>query len=131
MTRYPVIRSISKLLIPFIFLFGFYVLFHGKVSPGGGFQGGAIWATAYALYGIVFGKELFPENTLRITAATGCLIYSGIGFLCIFMGGNFLDYSTLALSQHNGQFIGIMSVEIGVQLTVFGVLSLLFLKLSE
>lgn len=38
--------GVSRMLFPFILLFGFYVILHGDRSPGGGFQGGAILATA-------------------------------------------------------------------------------------
>ena len=52
-----IIRVISKLLIPYILLFGFYVQFHGDFGPGGGFQAGVILASAFILYGLVFGLE--------------------------------------------------------------------------
>ncbi len=38
---------ITKLLFPFMILFGLYIILHGDQSPGGGFQGGAVLATAY------------------------------------------------------------------------------------
>ena len=44
------LRIISKLLIPFIALFAFYVQFHGDFGPGGGFQAGVILAAAIILY---------------------------------------------------------------------------------
>lgn len=40
----PVLRSILRVLYPFLLLFGFYILLTGADAPGGGFQGGAILA---------------------------------------------------------------------------------------
>ncbi|HJJ99748.1 MAG TPA: sodium:proton antiporter, partial [Methanocorpusculum sp.] len=42
-------RAAGRLLVPFIFIFGFYIVAHGHLSPGGGFQGGAVIATGVAL----------------------------------------------------------------------------------
>ena len=50
MNHHLVIRVVSKLLIPFILLFGLYVQFHGDFGPGGGFQAGVIFASAFVLY---------------------------------------------------------------------------------
>ncbi len=40
-----VARTVSRIMIPFIQLFGIYVIVHGETSPGGGFQGGVILGT--------------------------------------------------------------------------------------
>ena len=46
-----ILRVVSRLFIPFIFLFAFYVQFHGDFGPGGGFQAGVIFAAGFVLYG--------------------------------------------------------------------------------
>lgn len=48
---------LSRILFPFIMVFGFYVIVNGHLSPGGGFQGGAILATA-----ILITYFIEPEN---------------------------------------------------------------------
>lgn len=40
-----VVRMVG-IIYPFVMLFGIYVIINGHVSPGGGFQGGAVLATA-------------------------------------------------------------------------------------
>ena len=55
MDNFPIIRVITKLLMPYILLFAFYVQFHGDFGPGGGFQAGVILAAGLILYGLVFG----------------------------------------------------------------------------
>ncbi len=49
MKHLVVLRVVSKLLIPFILLFGLYVQMHGDFGPGGGFQAGVIFAAAFIL----------------------------------------------------------------------------------
>lgn len=129
------LRTIIALLLPFIFMFGWYMLFHGKVSPGGGFQGGAICATAFILHSLFFGakatENVLSQYALRIIACIGALIFVCAGFLPVLLGGKYLEYNMLFTDIHMAQFVGVMLVETGVQLTVFGGLTLIFLKLAE
>ena len=125
-----ILRVAAKFLIPFILLFGFYTQFHGEISPGGGFQAGVICAAAFILYTLVFGLEtaqrVLPLGAVRALAAIGVLVYSGTGMVALLRGGQFLDYSRLAHVPQHGQEAGIMSVEIGVLITVFGVMVAIF-----
>ncbi len=137
MISFPIIRVITKLLIPYILLFAFYVQFHGDFGPGGGFQAGVIFASALILYGLVFGlceaKRVAPPMAVEKLIALGLLIYAGTGFATMLMGGNFLDYNLL---EHNfltekhilpkGQHLGIFLVELGVGITVSAVMIMIF-----
>ncbi|WP_019961379.1 Na(+)/H(+) antiporter subunit B [Woodsholea maritima] len=132
MPPHIVLRVVSKLLIPFIVVFGFYVHFHGDYSPGGGFQAGVILAAAVILYALIFGvdaaKKAVPPSWVRIGMALGGLIYAGTGIVTLLMGGDFLDYDVLHpdLSHKSGQHIGIMCVELGVLTTVTCVMLAIF-----
>src|SRR6056297_1431569 len=99
MTTFPVIRIITKLLIPYILLFGFYVQFHGDYGPGGGFQAGVILASGLILYGLVFGlrecHRVAPPIVVERCMAWGVLLYAGTGILTMMLGRNFLDYDVL------------------------------------
>lgn len=53
MKRSEVLTCICKLLFPFILVYGLYVIINGHLSPGGGFQGGAILATAILITYII------------------------------------------------------------------------------
>jgi multicomponent Na+:H+ antiporter subunit B len=127
----PVLHVAAKLLIPYIFLYALYVQFHGEISPGGGFQAGVIFAAAIVLYSLVFGyspatRTLTPR-ALRALAAVGVLIYGGTGLVTMLLGGVYLDYNVLSPGNHaQGQQWGIMAVELGVGITVFSVMLLLF-----
>lgn len=136
MNTFPIIRIITKLLIPYILLFGFYVQFHGDYGPGGGFQAGAIFASGLILYGLVFGldaiKRIAPPVVIEKLMALGVLIYAGTGILTIYLGGKFLDYNVLEHSVlpkwhvPSGQHLGIFLVELGVGITVTAVMTAIF-----
>ncbi|MFN4190883.1 MAG: MnhB domain-containing protein [Pseudothermotoga sp.] len=44
-----IVARISGLLYPFILLYGFYIIVNGHLTPGGGFQGGAILASVFII----------------------------------------------------------------------------------
>ncbi|WP_417747141.1 Na(+)/H(+) antiporter subunit B [Rosistilla oblonga] len=135
MIAFPIIRVVTKLLIPYILLFGFYVQFHGDFGPGGGFQAGVILAAALILYGLVFGlqavQRVVPAWAVEKMMAMGVLIYAGTGITTILLGGKFLDYEVLdhhllpGILPH-GQHLGIFIVELGVGITVTAVMTMIF-----
>lgn len=130
MREYLVVRVVTKLLLPFILLFGLYVQFHGDFGPGGGFQAGVIFAAAFILYALVFGvraaRDILPEGTLRAGIAGGLLLYAGVGVVSLALGENYLDYSVLAAEAKEGQHVGIILIELGVGITVAAVMMTIF-----
>jgi len=130
MTHNLILRVVSKFLIPLIIVFALYVQFHGDFGPGGGFQAGVILSSAIILYALVFGldaaEQVIPPTILRILASLGVLLYAGVGLVTIFLGGNYLDYSVLGSTQIAGQHLGILLVELGVGMTVFAVMLIIF-----
>ncbi|MBL9102043.1 MAG: Na(+)/H(+) antiporter subunit B [Myxococcales bacterium] len=136
MTDQVILRVVTKMSIPFILLFGFYVITHGELGPGGGFQGGVVLACAFILFALVFGRPalyrvLPPPVTDKLTGL-GVLIYSGTGAACLFFGGKFLDYSAFnKLSPGDGESLGMTLVEYGVGITVSMVMLTIFNQLAE
>ena len=128
--REIIIKVVSQKLIPLILLFALYVQFHGDFGPGGGFQAGAIFSAGFILYSLIFGFDKLISTVsprlLELISVTGVLLYIGVGFLCMMLGGEFLNYSVLGDTQVVGQHLGILLVELGVFLTVFSVLLLIF-----
>lgn len=74
--------NVAKMVIPFIQIFGAYVILFGHLSPGGGFSGGGILGASLILYRFVYGKEAannkFKYTTLKWIASGGVMLY---GFL--------------------------------------------------
>ena len=81
----------AKLLIPMIMLYALYVQFHGDFGPGGGFQAGVLFAVAIFLYALVFGlsaaQAVVTPRLIRFIAASGVLLYAGVGVASMFAGG--------------------------------------------
>ena len=133
-----IIRTVSRVLIPFIQIYALYVIMHGHHSPGGGFQGGVILGASFILYLITHGLEEAKTRMSEIKAGLfssfGLLIYSGIGLLCLVMGGNYLDYGTLSsilkVVPAQARTLGILGIEIGVGIAVMAVMFSIFFDIS-
>lgn len=130
MFKAPLLRVVTKIIVPPIILFALYVQFHGDFGPGGGFQAGVILATAFILYGLVFGvsiaRQAITAGATRVILALGVLLYGGTGIATMLLGGEFLDYSVLGKTQLAGQHLGILLVEFGVGMTVAGAMVTIF-----
>jgi multicomponent Na+:H+ antiporter subunit B len=133
--RHRVVQVVTKFLIPMILLFAFYVQFHGDFGPGGGFQAGVIFASAFILHGLIFGEVrtrlVVSPNVLRLSMSIGLLLYAGTGVVSLLLGGNYLDYSILLNNPISGQHLGIFVVELGVGITVAAVMISLFYCFSS
>lgn len=111
-------------IVSVMILYAVYVLFHGEVSLGGGFQAGALFAMAFIIY-TMFGdlkkrQKYFTRYFTVILASIGVLIYAMTGVMCSAFGGNFLQYEKLPFSVSNGHLhgIGITLIETGVTIVV-------------
>ena len=124
------LRVIAKLMIAFMLLFALYVQFHGDFGPGGGFQAGVIVAAAVVFYAVIYGlpeaRRVVPDRLVETLIALGVLLYAGVGFAGLALGGNYLDYFVLAHDPVHGQHRGIFWVELGVLITVAGVMLKVF-----
>lgn len=132
-----IVKTLARLLVPFIVTYALYVVMHGHYSPGGGFQGGVILAAGFVLLGVTHGLERtrrrMSEKAAGVISSVGVFIYAGIGILCIILGGNYLDYGALTelllVSPPEARSLGILGVEIGVALAVMAVMCLIFFSI--
>jgi multicomponent Na+:H+ antiporter subunit B len=136
MKEQMILRIGAKLMLPFILVFGLYVIFHGDLSPGGGFQGGVITASAFILYGLVYGKSemqrILPRWLSDTLLATGVLIYAGTGAYSLLAGYRFLDYTPIQPSDPgSAEAWGMTLVEYGVGFTVSMVMVTIYNEISE
>ncbi len=125
-----ILRVVSKLFIPFIFVFGLYVQWHGDYSPGGGFQAGVIIAAGVILYAIIYGldaaQRAVPPLVVEVMVPLGVTIFAGVGVAGLLTGGNYLEYNTLGHDSVHGQEWGVFLVEFGVLVTVSGTMIAIF-----
>ena len=126
----------TRVMVPILQIFAFYVIFHGHYSPGGGFQGGALLAGSVLLQRVVLGRQRsLPGFHVRLGipfGVLGILIWVGTGLIPVLRGGNFLQYDRLpfGLSPVWLRNTGILMVEIGVAFAVMGVLVSIFDNLA-
>ena len=126
----PILRGVTSITMGPILLFAWYVQWHGDYGPGGGFQAGVIFAAAVIAYALIYGldraQKFIPPKAAEIGVMAGWLLYIGTGVLNMFLGANFLDYDVLAHDPLHGQHYGILSIELGVGITVAAVMIVLF-----
>ena len=134
MRHHLVLRVVTKALIPPILLFALYVQFHGDFGPGGGFQAGVIFSSAFILYALVFdletARQVVPAGTLRFFIAAGLLLYALVGVAGMLQGGNYLNYSVLGETDTAGQHLGVLLIELGVGITVSAVMVAIFFSFA-
>ncbi|WP_435186205.1 MnhB domain-containing protein [Halobellus sp. EA9] len=129
-----IIMTTVRVVVPFVFTFGLYVMFHGAESAGGGFQGGVIVASAVLLLAFAFGIEptrAWLEGPLAQAAiAVGGATFALIGLGAVVGGGAFLEYEAYGLGTHGVKY-GIELVELGIGAIVSAVLVSLFFSLAR
>lgn len=130
-----IIKTVCRMLIPFIQIYALYVVAHGDFSPGGGFQGGVIFGSSLILLAISYNLKYLlkrvSEKFLGILSAAGVLVYMGIGLVAMVLGGNFLDYEKYApiLGEHHIRALGMLGVEIGVGMAVTAVMVIIYINI--
>lgn len=120
------VTSMTRFIFPAILLFALYLQVHGEISPGGGFQAGAIIAISFILYSMSFGKYVFSIDKLKNIAVIGVGIYVLAGIIGLVKGEEFLNYNVLAESYTLSQKIGIITVELGVGTAVGATMLLIY-----
>ena len=89
-----IVKTITRLTVSLILLYGIYILSHGHISPGGGFAGGVIVALSFVHLMLAFGREAafrkMPKITSSVLESTGALLFLGIA-LAGFTGGYFFN----------------------------------------
>ena len=126
-----IVKVVCGRLVPFVQIFGLYVIMHGHSSPGGGFQGGVILASSFMLLVLCDGldavQQRFSVARATVVTSTGVLLYAGVGVVSLFLGANYLDYGILPSAEPRS--LGMLVIEVGVGITVTGALVSIFYDL--
>jgi len=121
-----ILKTIVINLTPFIQIFGLYVIFHGHLSPGGGFAGGTIIGVSFILCRIALGKEFIQKKlkfSLLIRFLTiGVFLYGVVKGYIFISGGNDLNWPTPPLgvpgSILSGGFLLPLNIIVGIVVAV-------------
>jgi multicomponent Na+:H+ antiporter subunit B len=125
------VRWLGMTLLGLTVSFGMYVVVHGQLTPGGGFQGGAMLGTACLIVYLTTDykafREVSPRRLLKMGDSLGAGGYALIGLLTLAMGGAFLQ-NTLPLGRSGNLFSGgtVFAINLAVGLEVAAAFVLLF-----
>ncbi len=118
-----IVKTVARFVIGIIVIFGAYIVLYGHVTPGGGFAGGVILASAYVLLTLAFGKEMglskMSNTWASILDNSGALAFAIIALLG-YTGGNFF-FNFLGKGEPFQLFsagtIPLSNIAIGVKVT--------------
>ncbi len=116
------VRLLSRLLLPLLVALGGYVVLHGVLTPGGGFQGGLILAAGPLV--ILFAgrylrlKRVAPAGALESLDALGAAGYAliGLGGL-VFVSIYLKNFLPLGMAGHllSGGMMPLNSIAVGLE----------------
>ncbi len=116
------LRALSLVLIPALVTIGVYIVVHGQLTPGGGFQAGVILAAgplAVFLAGRYLGmKVVAPHTLVELADALGAAGYAMVGLGGLVLAGVFLkNFVPLGIPGHllSGGQLGVASVAVGLE----------------
>ena len=119
-----IVKKITQIICPIIFMFGLYIIVHGHLTPGGGFAGGVIMAGAFILQILANGnilsglrKEEHNLEFMESAAILGFLIIAGLGLL---ISGSFVFFANFLNKGELGNlisagFIPIENIVVGAE----------------
>ncbi len=87
----------ARVLVPIMVMFGVYIFMNGHLSPGGGFQGGAVIASAVILMFLAFPDAPFQHKFFGFMESISGLVFVGLAALGALIGSGFLDNTILPL----------------------------------
>jgi len=137
-----IVRTVADISFPFILIYGFYIVVHGHLTPGGGFQGGAVIATGIVLLIAAHGHEAVARHItgdlLKNAETFGLLLFIitaliaillGLGFFTNWLANTGMLFGTpVAFGPGPGDLntagvIPIMNIAVGIE--VLGALSVI------
>ncbi len=131
-----IFRTVAPFLTALMILFSVFVLLRGHNEPGGGFIGGLIAASAFAIYGIAYGvaavRRAIIVHPMSIAGA-GLLLATVSGLISVFAGVPFMTGLWIYPSLFGVEvpLATVMSFDIGVYLVVVGAITSIALALEE
>lgn len=88
-----IVKTISRWVCGFIFLYGIYIVAYGHLTPGGGFAGGVILACPFILLVLAEGKEqamhTLPFRSAGALDCVGAMLFLVLALLGLAVGGTF------------------------------------------
>ena len=90
-----IVKTITSIMFPFTMIYGLYIIAHGHLTPGGGFQGGAVVASGLAMILVAFGSTWtlgkMKEKNLSILESLGAICFILLALLGLGFGMTFFN----------------------------------------
>ena len=135
-----IMRSGGDSLLPFSLVFMLYIILHGHLSPGGGFQGGVLFVAAVLFLYFGHGYEVTAKavslNLLHKTEGLASVVYVALAMLGVAVGAQFCQ-NILYKSGNIGDLyssgtIFWMNLTVGIKvITGIGSITLLMLGIVQ
>ncbi|HUX12055.1 MAG TPA: hydrogen gas-evolving membrane-bound hydrogenase subunit E [Spirochaetia bacterium] len=87
----------SVVLFPLVLMFGAYIFVHGHLTPGGGFQGGVVIASGFAMLLAANAGRKLNHGVLLVVESLSGAFYVAMGLLGLVLAAGFLDTTFLPL----------------------------------
>ena len=91
-----IVKTVTRLTVGLIMLYGIYILSHGHVSPGGGFAGGVIIALSFIHIMLAYGKDKalkkLPKRVTSLLESSGAILFLSLALLGFTGGYFFLNF---------------------------------------
>lgn len=120
-----IVKQITKLMVPAIFLLGIYVILHGHLTPGGGFAGGVLIAGSFTLLILAYGSDTFKSEKKKLQASVsesiGILLFWFITIIGL-LNGSFFFHNFISKNNSGEPFtlfsagiIPLCNIAIGIE----------------
>ncbi|MNJ35011.1 Na(+)/H(+) antiporter subunit B [Paenibacillus bouchesdurhonensis] len=132
-----ILQTVTKIVVFIILTMAVYLFVSGHNSPGGGFIGGLVLASALVLLFLAFDTETIMNRIpldFKMVAAVGAFIAVATGVVSLFFDVPFLSqaYSYFNLPVFGQTGLATVTIfELGVALAVVGVVVTIILSISE
>ncbi len=98
------VQTGSLFLVSLIFLLGVYIFVNGHLTPGGGFQGGAVIASGILLLLLANPHQKLNHTLLTVIESISGFVYVGVGTLGLLFASGFLDNRIFSLGTFGNLF---------------------------
>ena len=120
-----IVRTVTRVMVWIILVYGFYIILHGHLTPGGGFGGGVILALAFLSVLLAFGRRATARwlnlTAMHETESAAVLFFLLVGIAGIVAGAGFLG-NLLGRGQlfdlYSAGVIPLLNLFIGVKVAI-------------